>query len=146
MGVECAVYQINYAEPPLVHLNWPLSVLGWSDPQTGTAPKFALVNEDRYWIDIQVAEANDFVTVRIALYNPVAAFSMLRTVLTVCTAASPSSMVDLGTGKSYDELSEGSWAEISQDLERRQATFGNQFGDLVAAISADDVFERLRDE
>ncbi len=44
-----------------------------------------------------------------------------------------------------EDLGARSWSGIVESFERRRAAFRDRFGDYTAAISADDVFARLRD-
>ncbi len=145
MGVESANYQICYDGSLEQELERAVGVLGADVVSSSGRATEGVVQSDEFWIDLQIWSERPLVSVRVALCNPPGVLPMLRTILSTFAVLGRATVVDVDGDAHYEDLGARSWSGIVESFERRRAAFRDRFGDYTAAISADDVFARLRD-
>ena len=142
MGIESAVYWFVPGSGDSALARSTLAALG---AQVVNEEHMILRGAD-HWIDVQLDVPPPTVTLRIALSNPPRALGVLRETLSALDDADPGEVVDVATRERYETLDDSSWTVIAASFERRKREFQSHFGDFTAAISADDVFDRVHRE
>ena len=96
----------------------------------------------QHWVDVEFQDAT--ISLRIAFSNPPEAFDVLRNVVDTFINVAPGELHEFGTERRLQTTTDVEWKPIVQAFRRRRAEFQANYGEFIAHISADEVFQALR--
>lgn len=114
--------------------------------RTGAKPATFVMSGSDHWFDLLVRPSGmtvGVVQVRVALTNPRSALQRLRALLSELLHLWGGTVTDVAGDRVFDELDEAC-DDFMLGFLTRQAEFIEQFGQHVLAVSADEVFDRIR--
>jgi hypothetical protein len=141
VGVESAVYVYI---PRSGEADRSLEILKEAGSERIDGTHFVL-RGPMHWIDVQLESAPCALHFRLAFCNPDEGLDVLGQILEGLSAADPGEVVDLNGKQRWDILDDAAWQSIARDFEGRRQGFRKNFGEFTAAISADEVFDRIRE-
>jgi hypothetical protein len=139
MGIESTVYQLIPETQESLCARQVLLDFGAEEVDEH---RFVLRGPE-HWIDIQVGVPEPLVSLRVALCNPTSVLDVLRSVLAALLRGCEGEIVDIEGDRRISVLDEDTWRVLLASYELRRQEFRRQFGEMEAAISADEVFDYL---
>jgi len=144
MGIESANYQFSPREASRASISAVLKDLG-AFLREGSEGDLFVIRGPEHWIDLDLADSPNHISIRVAVCNPPPALSVLRGVFDALGARIGGELVDLETRHRHPaRLGDEEWRTLVSALEAKRSRFGKAFRDFRAALSGDHVFSYMR--
>ncbi len=157
MGLESDLYYYQPASEGTHELSAVLERVGAERTVNVEASPYYVLRGPDYWIDIQTGMPSEGLYpsafIRVALTNPPMVLNVLKDLFSALLASGGGYIEDRNknvfdvthqSGHQYRQIDEGTWQSIRAAFETRRTQFQQHFGNFVAPISGDDVFEYIR--
>ena len=151
MGLESANYKILFKSEDLEKITREIQdTIGAVriEKNNDSLTSFVL-KSDESLIDFQIIPADaggqTRLSLRLALCNPAKSIEIVLSIINVILSKYDATALDEAVGKYILKLSELDKKEIRDSFRRRKSDFQKWFGNFTAPLSADDVFDYIRE-
>ncbi len=151
MGLESANYSFVPRADAATRVLEVLANIGACEKRPEELSKFRyfVLSGSDHWIDFQwnfeFTEKLASLSIRVALCNPDKVENRLKEIIQILLVDCGGEILDKDSKKSYHSIESSSdWSQLWNDYVNRRTAFRKWFGDYVAPISGDVVFEFAR--